>query len=72
MIKTVYELDRGYLNAIAVYSVGMVASLLAMLHFRSKAKFKRSESRIISTNYKEMRKNGLSTLNLASIFIIAG
>lgn len=70
MIKTVYVLDRGYLNAIAIYSLGMVGSLCAMLHFRRKSKFKVSESSVIATNWGLLKRNGLSSLNLAAFQII--
>ena len=52
--KTVYTMDRGFLNALAIYSLGMVGSLCAMLNFRSKAKFKISESSNIITDYDKL------------------
>lgn len=70
MIKTVYILDRGYLNAIAIYSLGMVGSLCSMLHFRRKSKFKISESAVISTNWDKLKKIGISSLNVAAFQII--
>lgn len=65
-----YVLDRGYLNAIAIYSLGMVGSLCSMIHFRRKSKFKISESSIIATNWEKLKKNGLSSMNLAAFQII--
>ena len=72
MIKTVYVLNRGSLNALAIYSIGMVGSLYAMLHFRSKAKFKISESSVVTTDFNKLRKNGISSLNRAALLICIG
>lgn len=41
-----------------------------MIHFRSKAKFKISESHSMSNNYFKLRKNGLRAINLAAMMII--
>lgn len=54
VIKTVYIMDRGYLNSLAIYSLGMVGSLCSMIHFRRLSKFKISESSEISTNFKKL------------------
>ena len=64
-------MDRGYLNALAIYSLGMVGSLCSMLLFRTKAKFKVSEGSSFSTDYDKLKQNGLSSVNLAALMIIA-
>lgn len=70
MIKPVFILDRGYLNAPAIYSLGMLASLIAMLWFRSKNKFKTSEQQEYNNNHEKMKSNGLKAIHL-SAFLIA-
>lgn len=65
-----FVLDRGYLNAPAVYSLGMLASLISMLWFRSKNKFKTSEQQAYNSNFIKMKKNGLRAIHL-SAFLIA-
>lgn len=70
VIKTVFDLDRGYLNALAIYSLGMVGSLMAMVHFRRRAKFKSSESNDCTLNYKKLKQDGIWSMNLASFQII--
>jgi hypothetical protein len=70
VIKTVFELDRGFLNALAIYALGMVGSLMAMVHFRRKAKFKSSDSASCTLNYVKLKKDGLQSMNLACIQII--
>lgn len=70
MLKPVYILDRGYLNSIAVYSMGMLASLLAMLYFRKRNKFKVSEVKDYYMNYDRMKNHGLSALYLSAFLII--
>lgn len=42
--RSVYLLDRGFLNSVAIYSIGMVGSLVAMLVFRNLNKFKQSDA----------------------------
>jgi hypothetical protein len=66
----VFVLDRGYLNAPAIYSLGMLASLVAMLYFRSKNKFKISDQQEYHNNFKKMKNNGLNAIHL-SAFLIA-
>jgi hypothetical protein len=66
----VFDLDRGYLNALAIYALGMVGSLMAMVHFRRKAKFKSSDSNSCTLNYKKLKTDGIQSMNLASIQII--
>jgi len=70
VIKTVFIMDRGYLNALAIYSLGMVGSLCSMLHFRRLSKFKISESSEITTNFSKLRSNGLISINLAAVQIM--
>lgn len=69
MLKPIYVLDRGYLNAIAVYSLGMLASLIAMLHFRKRNKFKASEEQELFMNYDRLKSHGLRTLYLSGFLI---
>jgi len=67
VIKTVYMLDRGYLNAPAIYALGMVGSLAAMIHFRRNIKCEISENFALMTSYDNLRSNGLVSINLAAL-----
>ena len=66
MLKPIYILNRGYLNAIAVYSLGMFSALLAMLYFRRANKFKTSEMREYFSNFKKMKSNGFWTIFISA------
>lgn len=72
VIKTVFDLDRGYTNALAIYSMGMIGSLIAMVNFRRKAKFKLSETNDCTLNYTKLRKDGVQSMFLAGAIILAG
>lgn len=65
--RSVYMLDRGFLNSVAIYSVGMSGSLIAMLVFRNMNKFKLSDANEFNQKMKVMQNNGL-----ICIFISAG
>ncbi len=65
--RSVYLLDRGFLNAVAIYSFGMLGSLIAMLFFRKMNKFKMSDSNAINVNMKKMRKNGLISILMSFV-----
>lgn len=65
--RSVYMLDRGFLNSVAIYSVGMAGSLIAMLVFRNMNKFKLSDANEFNQKMKVMQNNGL-----ICIFISAG
>ena len=67
VIKTVYMLDRGYLNAPAIYALGMVGSLAAMIHFRRNIKCKLTENFALMTSFEKLRSNGLVAINLAAL-----
>ena len=70
-MKPVYILSRGYLNGVAVYSMSMLGSLIAMLSFRRRNKFKSSEMANYINNFKKMKSNGLCTLYLAALLVTA-
>lgn len=69
-MKPIYILDRGYLNSIAVYSLGMLASLISMLRFRKKNKFKVSEEKDYYMNYDRLKNLGLDAVYLSGFLII--
>ena len=70
-------LDRGFLNSIAIYSFGMLGSLLSMIYFKKANKLKLSDSNEFSINMDKMRKNGLKsvlmsmcTASLGALFVM--
>ena len=66
--RSVYLLDRGFLNSVAIYSFGMLGSLVAMVLFRNMNKFKLSDTKEFHIKLKKLRKNGLIAI-LMSFFI---
>lgn len=70
--RSVYLLDRGFLNAVAVLSLGMVGALFGMLVFRNINKFKRSDRAEFNIKFSKMQKNGLIALLLAMILASMG
>ena len=66
--KAVYTLDRGFLNAVAIYAFGMIGSLVSMVIFKRKNKLKTSDSAEYSVSIDKMRSNGLQAI-LISIFL---
>lgn len=70
VIKTVYMLDRGYLNAPAIYSLGMVGSLCSMIYFRRSIKDKLTENFAFLASFEKLKYSGLVAINLAAFQII--
>ena len=70
--RSVYLLDRGYLNAIAILSLGMLGALFGMLLFRNLNKFKRSDRAEFNIKFGQMQKNGLKALFFAMILASLG
>jgi hypothetical protein len=69
VIKPVYILARGYLNAPAIYSLGMLACLISMLYFRNKNKFKVSQQQAYMNNLEMMESTGMKTIHLSAFLI---
>ncbi len=72
VIKYVYVYDRGFLNGIAIYSIGMVGSLLSMINFRYFSYFKFSQAKSFFSGVKTLRVSGFKAIFISSIFIILG
>ena len=70
--RSVYLLDRGFLNATAIYSIGMASSLVAMLYFRNANKFKASDANEFIQKMKKMRNSGLIAIFIQAILVSAG
>jgi hypothetical protein len=66
--KAVYTLDRGFLNAVSIYSFGMIGSMVSMVIFKKKNKLKTSDSAEYSVNLNKMRSNGFKSI-LISLFL---
>lgn len=49
--KGIYKENKGYLNGLAIYSVGLLGSLISMLYFRYMNKFKRVDSFSVSYDF---------------------
>lgn len=60
--RSVYLLDRGFLNSVAIYSVGMAGSLIAMLVFRNMNKFKLSDANEFNNKTKTLQNNGITCI----------
>lgn len=72
VIKYVYVYDRGFLNGIAIYSIGMVGSLISMINFRYFSYFKFTQSRSFFTGVKTLRLSGFKAIFISAAFIILG
>ena len=72
VIKYVYVYDRGFLNGIAIYSIGMVGSLLSMINFRYYSYFKFSQSRSFFSGVKTLRLSGFKAIFISGLFVILG
>lgn len=72
VIKYVYVYDRGFLNGLAIYSLGMVGSLISMLCFRYFSYFKFSQSRNFFTGVKALRSSGLKAMLISGVLIFLG
>lgn len=70
--RSVYVLDRGFLNSVAIYSVGMAGSLVAMLVFRNMNKFKGSDANEFTNKIKTMQKNGIVCILISAAITTAG
>ena len=70
--RSVYLLDRGFLNSVAIYSVGMVGSLVAMLVFRNMNKFKASDTKGFRNKVQVMQRNGLVCILISAVITSAG
>lgn len=72
VIKYVYVYDRGFLNGLAIYSIGMVGSLISMLCFRYFSYFKFSQTRSFFTGVKSLRSSGLKAMFISGALIFLG
>lgn len=72
VIKYVYVYNRGFLNGIAIYSIGMVGSLISMINFRYFSYFKFSQSRSFFTGVRTLRISGFKAIFISAILIILG
>lgn len=70
--RSVYLLDRGFLNSVAIYSVGMAGSLIAMLVFRNMNKSKVSDAREFSNKVQAMQRSGLICICISALITTAG
>jgi Na+/H+-translocating membrane pyrophosphatase len=70
--RSVYLLDRGFLDAIAILSLGLIGTLISMLIFRNLNKFKMSEGNEFNIRFSKMKKNGLIAIFLSLLFSSAG
>jgi hypothetical protein len=70
--RSVYLLDRGFLNAVAILCLGMVGALFGMLWFRNLNKFKRSDRGEFNIKFSKMQGNGLKALIFTMILASAG
>jgi hypothetical protein len=70
--RSVYLLDRGFLNAVAILSLGMMGALFGMLWFRNLNKFKRSDRGEFNIKFSKMQGNGLKALLFAMILASLG
>lgn len=72
VIKYVYVYDRGFLNGLAIYSIGMVGSLISMINFRYFSFFKFTQSRSFFTGVKTLRTSGFKAIFISAALIILG
>lgn len=72
VIKYVYVYDRGFLNGLAIYSIGMVGSLISMINFRHFSFFKHTQSRSFFSGVKTLRISGLKAMLLSAAFVLGG
>jgi len=72
IIKYVYVYDRGFLNGIAIYSIGMVGSLISMINFRYFSYFKFTQTKSFFTGVKALRLSGLKAIFISAALIILG
>lgn len=72
VIKYVYVYDRGFLNGMAIYSLGMVGSLITMLIFKEFSYFKFSQSNSFFTGVKTLRASGLKAIFISGAFVFLG
>lgn len=70
--RSVYLIDRGFLNATAITAVGLGASLVGMLYFRSANKFKASDSADFMNKLGKMRTNGLVAFLITAAIVMIG
>jgi hypothetical protein len=70
--RSVYLLDRGFLNSIAILSLGMVGALIGMQVFRNINKFKQSDRGEFNIKFSKMQMNGLKALVLAMVLASLG
>lgn len=70
--RSVYLLDRGFLNSTAIYSIGMASSLVAMLYFRRANKFKASDANEFIHKMKKMRFNGIIAILIQAVLVSIG
>lgn len=70
--RSVYIFDKGFLNATAIYTVGMASTLVGMLFFRNTNKFKTSDANDFIYKMKSMRNNGILAILITAVLISAG
>lgn len=72
VIKYVYVYDRGFLNGIAIYSLGMLGSLLSMVNFRYFSYFKFSQSKSFFSGVKTLRMSGFKAIFISGLLVMLG
>jgi len=68
--QDIYEEGRGFLNSFAIYSIGIIASIIGMLYFRKQNQFKYSEESSYLRNFSRLRRVGVLTVLLSFVLII--
>lgn len=70
--RSVYLLDRGFLNGTAITSIGLAGSLVGMLYFRRSNKFKASDANAFTHQVKKMQLNGLFSILITAGIVMLG
>lgn len=70
--KAVYTLDRGFLNAVTIYSFGMIGTLVSMAIFKNQNKLKNSDSAEYSLNVSRMRSSGIKAILISILLSSVG
>ena len=70
--RSVYLLDRGFQNSLAIYSFGMTGSLIAMLIFRRSNKGRLSSANEFNVKLKSMKINAFMCLIICGVITMIG
>lgn len=70
--RTIFLLDRGFLNGMAVYGVGLLGSFINILNFNFLSKKKFSDSNEFSVNLSDFTKNAFISIFVSSFVVLVG